>query len=181
MTDVTESVTPVPVEFQSGGMFVVERKMTIDMGHRVPDHNSKCRNPHGHRYVIVVGVMGELQPSGSSKGMVMDFGDIAAIMKGEIDDVYDHSFTISDQDEELGRAFDMVYYVDGELQWEDSNEAGWNVNVVPFSPTAEELARHWYHILEKSLGGLAYVKVWETQNSMAVYPMQMVGMVQNNA
>ena len=29
------------------------RRIGIDMGHRVPDHGSKCRNPHGHRYEIL--------------------------------------------------------------------------------------------------------------------------------
>ena len=39
---------------------IITKLLEIDMGHRIPQHKSKCFNPHGHRYKFEVGVEGEL-------------------------------------------------------------------------------------------------------------------------
>ena len=39
---------------------LVTKVIEIDMGHRVPNHKSKCKNLHGHRYRFEVAVNGEL-------------------------------------------------------------------------------------------------------------------------
>lgn len=31
------------------GRFSCTRRLEFDAGHRVPLHESKCKNPHGHR------------------------------------------------------------------------------------------------------------------------------------
>jgi 6-pyruvoyltetrahydropterin/6-carboxytetrahydropterin synthase len=41
-------------------MTEVTKIVEWDMGHRVPNHKSKCRNPHGHRYRLEVTIGGPL-------------------------------------------------------------------------------------------------------------------------
>ena len=140
---------------------LISRKIEIDMGHRVPQHKSKCRNLHGHRYVFEAGVRGPLivEQGASDEGMVMDYGDIKEIMVREIHDPLDHGFMMYDGDP-LREAF--------------AGFADQRIIFVPFIPTAENIARYAHqkmqpHFEQKGLN-LAYVKVWETPNSTAMYP-----------
>lgn len=132
------------------------------MGHRVPNHKSKCKNPHGHRYTIEVGVDDKVisQEGASNQGMVIDFGDLKEIMMNKIDAVYDHSFTVFNDD----------LYVP---VFEKMREDGLKINFVPFIPTAENLATHWFFILEPELAlasiKIHYVTVFETPTSSATY------------
>jgi 6-pyruvoyltetrahydropterin/6-carboxytetrahydropterin synthase len=140
------------------GQFIVEKEVQFDAGHRVPNHASKCANPHGHRYRVLVGVRGDLiDPTSSNPeaGMVIDFGEIKKILEVYVHDVYDHGFIVQDTDVTLGT------FLSGE---------GYKVIVVDFPPTAEELAQRIYNQLVWVLSGLAYVKVWETPTSCAIYP-----------
>ena len=58
-------------------MITVTRRYEWDMAHRLPEHSGKCSRLHGHRYVAEIDVEGEIdQASGSSHGMVLDFGDL---------------------------------------------------------------------------------------------------------
>jgi 6-pyruvoyltetrahydropterin/6-carboxytetrahydropterin synthase len=138
--------------------FIVEKEVQFDAGHRVPNHKSKCCNPHGHRYRVVVGVSGDLVSSegASDQGMVMDFGDIKALLTAYVHDVYDHGF--------------MVYMEDITMRELASLVPTFKWVYVAFIPTAENLARSIYDNLAQYLSGLAYVKVWETPTSMAMYP-----------
>jgi len=139
---------------------LVTKEIEIDMGHRVPEHKSKCRSHHGHRYKIEVAVYGELiTKKGSSEGMVIDFGDLKKIMMDVIDKQYDHSYTIYNKDNHIN--FFNVMKADG-----------CKINVVEFIPTVENLAKHWFNLLDKKLKfkniKLAYIRVWETPTSTAV-------------
>ena len=58
--------------------------------HHLPEHNGKCRRPHGHNYLVEVEVSGPLQPSGSSTGMVLDFSDLDTIVQPLVDQI-DHT------------------------------------------------------------------------------------------
>lgn len=73
----------------------ITKRFEWDMGHRVTDHASKCRNLHGHRYAAEFTVSGPIkhQPGMSDYGMVMDFGDIKARLASLIDGL-DHSMML---------------------------------------------------------------------------------------
>lgn len=142
-------------------MFSVTKEVQFDAGHRVPFHDSKCRNPHGHRYRVVVELEGELHTQGSQAGMVLDFGYIKAALMSHVHDVYDHGFIVHDGD------FEMAGFLS------DSDANGWKVIQVPWHPTAENMARAiyddlaalsdwWWHALQS-------VSVWETPTSCAIY------------
>lgn len=142
---------------------LITKTIGIDMGHRIPNHESKCRNIHGHRYTIEVGVDDKLitEPGASDEGMVIDFGHLKAIMMEVLDRKYDHGFTMFKGDP-LAQSFRTFH--DEYLQ---------KIIFVNFIPTAENLSKHWYselwpHLHRKGIR-LKHVKVWETPSSTATY------------
>lgn len=149
--------------------FIVSKEIEFDAGHRVPLHSSKCRNPHGHRYKVVANVAGELWVSGSSTGMVMDFGDIKRYLTELVHDVYDHGFIVQRSDDAMltGLAMHEWEPYDGS-NWK--SDLGWKVIIVDWTPTAEEMARAIYEDLRRVVAGLVSVDVYETPTSKASYP-----------
>ena len=142
---------------------LVTKEIEIDMAHRVPNHKSKCSNLHGHRYRIEVGVDDKVidEKGVSSEGMVIDFSDLKDSMISCIDVPYDHNAVFYEQDQMrvLLASIDVLQKK--------------QIHYVSFIPTAENLARHWYQILEYSLKQrgvkIKHVKVWETPTSTATY------------
>jgi 6-pyruvoyltetrahydropterin/6-carboxytetrahydropterin synthase len=81
-------------------MITISRLFEWDMGHRVPNHESLCKNPHGHRYSLEVHVAGPIsQVAGDpTEGMVIDFGKLKSVINERVIDPLDHSFMYHDQD-----------------------------------------------------------------------------------
>jgi len=77
-------------------MLTITRKLEFDAGHRIPDHNSQCRNLHGHRYTLLITLVGTVieKEGHSDNGMVMDFSDIKALAKTHLVDLWDHAFLV---------------------------------------------------------------------------------------
>lgn len=77
-------------------MLTITRKMEFDAGHRIPDHNSQCRNLHGHRYTLLITLVGEVvsQDGVSDNGMIMDFSDIKALAQEYLVGLWDHAFLV---------------------------------------------------------------------------------------
>jgi 6-pyruvoyltetrahydropterin/6-carboxytetrahydropterin synthase len=142
---------------------LITKTIEIDTGHRVPNHKSKCRNIHGHRYKIEVGVDDEIiQIKGvSDEGMVMDFNDLKEVMIKNISEPLDHGFIIYEKDILLKYFKKMIKTI------------GIKVVITDFIPTAENLAKHLYHKIKRELlkKGIRinHVKIWETPNSTAEY------------
>jgi 6-pyruvoyltetrahydropterin/6-carboxytetrahydropterin synthase len=85
---------------------------------------------HGHRYRFEAEIEGDtVQESGvSEEGMLMDFSDVSAILMEHIHDVVDHAFVVYEGDIDARKACEAM----GE---------GHRTVVVPFIPTAENLAK----------------------------------------
>ena len=66
------------------------------MGHRLPFHQGKCINLHGHSYRAEVMLEGDTDPN----GMVMDFYDLKVIV-GPLVEQLDHAFIVNESDEKL--------------------------------------------------------------------------------
>lgn len=142
---------------------LITKTIEIDMGHRVPNHKSKCCNMHGHRYKFEVGVDDRLiqTPGHSSEGMVIDFGDLKEILMKEIDQVLDHGFMVYDEDP----LFKIML-----------NERGFFGNlkiiIVPFVPTVENITKWLYGRIKEALSvvkiKLSFVRAWETPTSTAL-------------
>lgn len=165
--------------------FQITREIGIDMGHRVTHHGSKCRNLHGHRYTIQATVTGTLFTAGEQEGMVLDYGFLKELMMLTIDHHCDHGMCLWEQDpwvqKLVGDAKDWETKASGAqydaitLSSKGSNLGG-KYYIVPFVPTAENLAKHWFERLEplvvsrtKGQGVLQSVRVWETPNCQAIY------------
>jgi len=109
---------------------IIRRFVETDTGHRVPNHKSKCRHMHGHRYRFECEIGGDVVSiSGiSEEGMLMDFSDVSKILNEKIHDVIDHSFIVYEGDKDCISALKMM--------------GDWHRTIiVPFIPTAENLAK----------------------------------------
>ena len=134
------------------------------MGHRIPNHTSKCKNLHGHRYKAEVTLRGAIQTkkNSSEEDMVLDFGDIKQILHEEIVDKHDHAFMISQKDKIL-------------LRFAEEN-TDLKFVIVSFIPTAERIVEKLAKAIEVRLIAqygdnlqLESVKLWETPTSAAIY------------
>ena len=65
----------------------IRRWIETDTGHRVPNHKSKCCHLHGHRYRWEAEIEGDVVDveGVSDEGMLMDFSDVAAILKEHVE------------------------------------------------------------------------------------------------
>ena len=64
--------------------------LTFAAAHRLPEHEGKCARLHGHTYGLEVTVEGVPQPSGSAKGMVMDFAELRERVGRLVTEPLDH-------------------------------------------------------------------------------------------
>jgi 6-pyruvoyltetrahydropterin/6-carboxytetrahydropterin synthase len=115
----------------------IKRYIETDTGHRVPNHKSKCRHMHGHRYRFEAELEGDVvQDSGvSEEGMLMDFSDVSQILTVYIHDVVDHAFVVYEKDEQALQALSVM-------------DDGHRTVIVPFIPTAENLAKWAFEQVE---------------------------------
>jgi 6-pyruvoyltetrahydropterin/6-carboxytetrahydropterin synthase len=108
-----------------------------------PDH--KCMRLHGHNYMVIVSLR---SPSLDSAGMVMDYGQLAPFADW-LEGTLDHRH--------LGGG--DVFDADGKLT---------DPAVLPFIPTAENLAGHLLGIAREMFGHfVTAVEVRETDNVTA--------------
>ncbi|MEO7836014.1 MAG: 6-carboxytetrahydropterin synthase QueD [Acidimicrobiales bacterium] len=66
----------------------VTRSFTFDAAHELPWHAGKCQRLHGHTYRLEVSVEGPLDDN----GVVLDFEDVASVVRREVLDRFDHRF-----------------------------------------------------------------------------------------
>lgn len=174
-------------------LHTITRRIEIDAGHRVPDHGSKCFNLHGHRYVIEAECTGPLATAGEQRGMVIDFGFLKKAMMECIHDLCDHRFIFAWWDGQCRRMFfGPKDDATNEFLLQENvrgSGGGWAFEYAPepeekkvlyyvtdFSPTAENLARHWFKLLQDPVTHLSHnraqltaVRVHETPNCVAEY------------
>jgi len=65
----------------------VRRRFRFEAAHRLPRHEGKCRELHGHSYEVVISVE---RPVDESSGMVIDFSDLKQIVRRQAIDKLDH-------------------------------------------------------------------------------------------
>ena len=143
-------------------MLTITRKLEFDAGHRIPDHNSQCRNLHGHRYTLLITLVGTVieKEGHSDNGMVMDFSDIKALAKTHLVDLWDHAF--------------LVYRHDTAVRLFLESLPNHKTVVLERIPTVENLARAAFDILkgvyqDRYDTGLSLSKItlYETPNCWA--------------
>lgn len=167
--------------------FRIMRHIEIDAAHRVPNHQGGCRNLHGHRYKVEAHCVGNVEESldDPSSGMLLDFSFIKSGLIKFVHEPCDH-----------GAIFFADDLIVGVLSPEDAKVAmavaettdycavnryheGLKLYIIPYVPTAENLAKHWYDrmkewIREASEGRayLSKIRVHETPNCWAEYPFR---------
>lgn len=128
------------------------RIIKFDAGHRVINHESKCRTLHGHEYHAHI----YAESDGlDSLGRVIDFSVLKEKIGGWIDLNWDHNMIIWEADPNL----ELLMQCDG-LK---------SPFVTKFNPTAENLADHLLRYVCPSLlagTGVAVTKIrlYETSN-----------------
>ena len=134
----------------------ITKEFRFEGAHALPGYDGKCRNIHGHSYLMYVTVKGEnLNGTDSPKeGMVVDFKQLKAIVNENIVDVLDHALIMhasSPLSAELAQAYPNVIMVD-------------------FQPSTENLLCWFAQVLSDKLPqgvGLFSIKLYETAGSFA--------------
>ena len=142
----------------------ITRKFEFDAGHRIPNHQSLCKNLHGHRYVLEATLQGAIinDAAAADFGMVLDFGAIKQIIKSGLIDLWDHAFLVYEHD---------TVVKDFLMQLPQHKTV-----VLPCVPTAENLVKIAFAsiaaLISKHFGcaiALTHVRLYETPNCWADY------------
>ncbi len=133
----------------------IMRRIKFCAGHRLYKHGGKCEHFHGHNYVAEFFVTGDSQ---DAVGRVLDFSELKAKCKGWLDEHWDHSFLVYDQDQNGIDALRMVQPS--------------RLFLMPYNPTAENMAKYLLEVVCPALlaecGARATkVRIWETDESFA--------------
>lgn len=136
-------------------MITCTRRIQFCAGHRVYRHESKCRNMHGHNYVVLFKAT---CPCLDEIGRVIDFSVLKEKIGGWIECYWDHGFIYFVDDEEVRHALEMV--------------KGQKVYITTFNPTAENMADYLLRVIcPEVLRGtnvtVTKVVIWETENCFA--------------
>lgn len=137
-------------------MYIIKTEQSFDSAHFLSGYDGKCSNLHGHRWRVLAEVCSDhLQEEGQLRGMVTDFGDIKQDLK-DMADFYDHAF---------------IYEADTlkPLTRQALKDENFRLIEVPFRPTAENFARHFYSLLTEKGYRVRSVEVYETPNNCAIY------------
>jgi 6-pyruvoyltetrahydropterin/6-carboxytetrahydropterin synthase len=131
------------------------RRIKFCAGHRLMGHGGKCEHFHGHNYVADFFVQGDTQ---DAVGRILDFSDLKKRVKGWIDEHWDHSFLVCEEDHNARQALEMVQPS--------------RMFLLPYNPTAENMARYLLEemcpaVLEGTGAKAVRVRIWETEESFA--------------
>jgi 6-pyruvoyltetrahydropterin/6-carboxytetrahydropterin synthase len=120
---------------------------TWHMGHRLPNHAGGCRNLHGHSYIAHVTLHGAIKDTegAEDEGMVQDFSVLKTRLRSVIAGL-DHKFLLCERDTLVSTMRGLP-----------------GVVIVPFVPTAENIAQH----IINQLPDVWRVKLFETPTSYA--------------
>ncbi|MDF1575485.1 MAG: 6-carboxytetrahydropterin synthase [Bacteroidales bacterium] len=134
------------------------KEFHFEMAHALQNYDGLCRHIHGHSYRLFITVAGApiTNKDNPKLGMVLDFADLKAMVKGPVVDYFDHSLCINrDAQSSLP---------------EKANEMYEKVHLVDFQPTCENLVIHIAEKLSPSLPAgveLYSIKLYETATSYA--------------
>jgi len=134
---------------------IVAKRFNWEAAHRLPWHEGKCKQIHGHSYKMIVEFDGEL----NEKGMVVDFNDIKKMIEPIVKQI-DHATIISSNDTELKELFEAK---------------SWKYFLLPFDSTAENLCNYFLGLIIEQHKDLLVanrvkevgVKVFETDTTYA--------------
>ena len=133
------------------------KEFSFEMAHILDGYDGPCKNVHGHSYKLAVTVIGQpiTDPKNPKFGMVMDFGQLKAIVNKQVINQFDHVLLVSSHS--------------AILKQKDNLGLG-KIVAVNFQPTCENLLEHIANLIQKELPQevkLHHIKLHETANSFA--------------
>ena len=75
----------------------VTKQFKFETGHAIYGYDGLCKNVHGHSFKLDVTIIGQPinDPDHVKNGMVIDFGDLKAIVNKEIVQPFDHATVLN--------------------------------------------------------------------------------------
>jgi 6-pyruvoyltetrahydropterin/6-carboxytetrahydropterin synthase len=140
----------------------ITRRLEFDAGHRIPNHDSRCKHLHGHRYALEVTLSGKIiaTEGAPQQGMVMDFSEVKAIAMRHVVDAWDHAF--------------LAWRGDSRVVEFLATLPGHKSVLFDAPPTAEHLAAAAFRVLDQAYQDryrndlrLERVRIYETPNCWA--------------
>ena len=121
-------------------MIRLTKEFSFESAHALWGYDGKCREVHGHSYRLFVTVKGEpiADPTSPKLGMVMDFGELKAIVAQHITGRLDHSFV-------------MRRTAEAESLAETMKSQFTNVILVDYQPTCENMLQDFAARLKAAL------------------------------
>jgi len=144
----------------------ITKKFKAEIAHRlISSYSKECQNIHGHSYVFEV----ELECKElNDEGMVLDFKKLKSYIEN-IFNSWDHSLMLCKDDP-------FFTYLKNGIN--ENKIPDTKIIVVPFNPTAENMAQYLFNLIEQKIVGLynyeerikvTKVIVWETATGKAEY------------
>ncbi|MCK5889431.1 MAG: 6-carboxytetrahydropterin synthase [Methylococcales bacterium] len=131
-------------------MYTITKDVYFCYGHRLMNHQGKCKNLHGHSVKASISVK---QEQLDDQSMVCDFSDIKASVKSYIDEQLDHNFLLHKDDPIIPMLIQQ-------------NE---RFMAIDEHPTAEVLSKMIYQHLKQQGIPVDKVILWETASASASY------------
>jgi len=133
----------------------VTKKFTFDAAHRLSGYVGKCKNLHGHTYLLEVTLTGEI----NHMGFIVDFGDLKTVVSKMLDTYFDHK-TILRLEDDMNLAIQKILPPE-------------SVYMVSYNPTAENMVLDiWEKLYEAFLSvettaKIKKIRLYETPTSYA--------------
>ena len=131
-------------------MFQVTREIDFSYGHRLLNYEGKCRYLHGHNGKVLITAKAATL---DRRGMVLDFGDIKAVVSRWIDENLDHRMILCRDDPAVAAL----------------RELGEPVYLLDANPTAENIAKLIFDVTAAQGFPVTEVRLWETPRCFAAY------------
>ena len=133
----------------------ITKQFNFEAAHALDGYNGKCKDIHGHSYHLMVTYIGQTKKDSqlSDCGMVVDFGEVKALVKQKILPLFDHRLILRK-----------------DSRFKQIAPINQRIRLVDYQPTCENMLIEIVEILTSSqLEGASLVKVFlrETANSYA--------------
>ncbi len=131
-------------------MYTITKEVYFCYGHRLMNHQGKCRNLHGHSVKAAISIQ---QPTLNADGMVCDFSDIRDCVEAFIENHLDHNFLLHEDDPIIPALI-------------ANNE---RYLAIKNHPTAEVISKMIYDYIKAAGFKVVNVTLWETASASACY------------
>lgn len=131
-------------------MYRIARELAFCYGHRLMQHDGKCRHLHGHNARVVLVLEA---PDVDAGGMLVDFQVVRDRVGDWIDATLDHRMLLHRDDPAVGPL----------------RALGEPIVTFDFHPTAENLARRVFEQAREAGLPVVEVEFWETSSCRAAY------------